>query len=127
MRVCVVIFSWFQHHDSYPAHVTPSSRKEANEIYSTIWIGRGEPLLEDVFLKAINDGYPALPRENQMRCRGESDLTSLDFFLWGTLNDMVYATQSNSPENFRNAILRACPTISPEIIENAWDYTSECV
>lgn len=59
---------WFQH-DGAPAHFGREVRAHLNQAFPDRWIGRGGPV-----------SWP--PRS--------PDLTSLDFFLWGTLKSLVY-------------------------------------
>jgi len=94
-------------------------------------------LLEEVPLESrINmwsqqDGYPAPPRmllnkkfgNHWIGLRGphewplrSSDLTPLDFFLWGHLKQQIYAPRSASVKDLKDRIVRACHAISPQIL-----------
>lgn len=80
---------WFQH-DGCPAYFTRIVREFLNNTFPERWIGRGGPI-----------AWP--PRS--------PDLTCLDFFLWGHLGTLVYATPVNDEEQLRNRILIAADTI----------------
>lgn len=47
------------------------------------------------------------------------DLTPLDFWLWGYLQDQVYLTRPENEEILRQRIIRACREIPPNFILNA--------
>ena len=68
---------WLQH-DGAPAHFDRNVRTHLNVTYPNRWIGRGGPV-----------PWPArLP-----------DLTPLDYFLWGSIKALVYATPVMSEED----------------------------
>lgn len=46
------------------------------------------------------------------------DLTPLDFFLWGTLKNKVYATPSNTVEELQRRVVQACEEIAPQVLQN---------
>jgi len=46
------------------------------------------------------------------------DITSLDFFLWGTLKNIVYQEVPTTLENIKQRIIAACATISPQVLRN---------
>jgi len=64
---------WYQH-DGCPAHY--GHRITLNEIFSNRWIGRGGPARSH-------------------------DIIPLDFFLWGTLKNIVYQGVPIAPENMK--------------------------
>ncbi|EZA58502.1 hypothetical protein X777_14661 [Ooceraea biroi] len=43
----------------------------------------------------------------------------LDFFLWGTLKDMVYKEEPTTPQIMRQRISEACASITPDVIRRA--------
>ena len=61
---------WFQH-DGAPAHNTANARRHLNEVFGNRWIGRNGPV-----------AWPAR----------STDLTPLDFYLWGHMKTLVYIT-----------------------------------
>lgn len=46
------------------------------------------------------------------------DLTPLDFFLWGRIKDLVYATAPITQEDMRQRIIDACASINVEELYN---------
>lgn len=46
------------------------------------------------------------------------DLTGVDFFIWGYVKEMVYATASPTLEILEETILRAFRSITPEMLQN---------
>lgn len=73
---------WFMH-DGAPPHFTLAVRNHLHEQYPNKWIGRG------------NDAPVNWPPRSP-------DLTPLDYFLWGTLKNMVYSRPVNEePELWR--------------------------
>lgn len=54
------------------------------------------------------------------------DLTPLDFFLWGTLKNTVYATKSCTLDAMKNAIMTACETIPIETISHVCRSDPQC-
>ncbi|XP_011874347.1 PREDICTED: uncharacterized protein LOC105565619, partial [Vollenhovia emeryi] len=85
---------WFQQ-DGHPAHTAKAKINLLNEKFGSHWIG----------LRGSHEWPPRSP-----------DLTPLDFFLWGHLKEQVYATRPVSVQDLKNRIVRACRTISPEIL-----------
>jgi hypothetical protein len=83
---------WFQH-DGAPAHFRHEVRELLNLTYGEQWIGRGGPIR-----------WPAR----------SPDLTSLDFFLWGHLKNLVYETPVASPENLIAKIVAAAGEIQDD-------------
>jgi len=76
---------WFQH-DGCPAHFSLAVRAYLTAVFGDRWIGRGGPVT-----------WP--PRS--------PDLTPLDFFLWGLIKDLVYATPIESEEDLIARIVEA--------------------
>jgi len=85
---------WFQQ-DGHPAHTAKATRMLLNKKFGNHWIG----------LRGPHEWPPRSP-----------DLTPLDFFLWGHLKQQVYATRPASVEDLKDRIVRACRTISPQIL-----------
>jgi hypothetical protein len=77
-------------HDGVPAHFSRAVRDVLNNTYHDRWIGRGEPT-----------AWP--PRS--------PDLNPLDFYLWGHLKTIVYATLVDCEETLHYLILDAPQTI----------------
>lgn len=73
---------WFQQ-DGAPAHSVNEVRLVLNNEFGDRWIGRFGP-------------YRWPPRS--------PDLTPLDFFLWGTIKDMVYKTECDTAEEMRQRL-----------------------
>lgn len=88
---------WFQH-DGCPAHYGRIVRQHLDESYPNRWIGRGSI-------------FPWPPRS--------PDLTCLDFYLWGRVKELVYATAPTTPENMIFRIRQALNTLSRAEIEAA--------
>lgn len=88
---------WFQH-DGAPAHFSLAVREYANQTFGDRWIGRGGPV-----------AWP--PRS--------PDLTPLDFFLWGHIKALVYATPIETVEDLVARILAAAEEVQnmPGIFE----------
>lgn len=76
---------WFQH-DGCPAHYAAHVRAHLNTVYPDRWIGRGGPV-----------AWPAR----------SPDLTPLDFYLWGAMEDHVYATPVESEEDLIARVVMA--------------------
>jgi hypothetical protein len=85
------INSWFMH-DGAPAHFSLAARNFLDLTYPQQWIGRGS-----------THNWPAR----------SPDLNLVDFFLWGHLKSLVYASPIQDEEMLRNRIIDAC-----EIIKN---------
>lgn len=81
--------------DGAPAHNGRIIRTFLNLHFPGRWIGINGPI-----------AWP--PRS--------PDLTVLDFFLWGTLKEMVYKEPSENLEELQMKITNACRSISPEVI-----------
>ncbi|KZC14537.1 hypothetical protein WN55_07267, partial [Dufourea novaeangliae] len=48
-----------------------------------------------------------------------TDLTPLNYFLWGTLKDIVYREPTTTPENMKERIREACSILAAETIQSA--------
>jgi hypothetical protein len=64
--------------------------------WTEIWIGRGGPIT-----------WP--PRS--------SDLTPLDFFLWGYVKNIVYKVKINDVEHLKARIRDAVATVTPDMVQ----------
>lgn len=82
-----VIMNMYFMHDGAPAHFSRIVRNYLTERFENRWIGRGGPV-----------AWP--PRS--------PDLTPLDFFVWGYLKDLVYATEVNTEDELWQRIVDAC-------------------
>jgi hypothetical protein len=49
-----------------------------------------------------------------------SNLTPLDFFLWGYIKDLVHQKKVQSVEELRYRITAACKTVTPVMLQNTW-------
>lgn len=81
--------------DGAPAHFRLTVREWLNAAFPGRWIGRGGPA-----------AWP--PRS--------PDITPLDFFLWGHLKQVVYATPTTTKEDLQARIRDACEAITPELL-----------
>ena len=88
---------YFQH-DRAPPHYTQHVREYLNESFPNRWLGRGGPV-----------SWP--PRS--------SDLTPLDYYLWGHMKTFVYETKVDSRAGLRHRIFAAA-----EHIRNLPDNTA---
>jgi len=88
---------YFQH-DGAPPHYTRHVREYLNESFPNRWLGRGGPV-----------SWP--PRS--------SDLTPLDYYLWGHMKTFVYETKVDSRAGLRHRIFAAA-----EHIRNLPDNTA---
>src|SRR5258705_3354060 len=88
---------WFLH-DGAPAHFSRAVRDFLDAAFPHRWIGRGGPI-----------AWP--PRS--------PDLTPLDFFLWGHVKSLVYATAVETQEELTARIIAACEDVqrTPGIFE----------
>jgi len=85
---------WFQQ-DGAPAHRSRIVQRFLHRRYPRRWIG-------------ISSHVEWCPRS--------SDLTSLDFFLWGFLKNMVYADAPTTRENMMQRITDACRDIPRHVL-----------
>lgn len=90
---------WLQQ-DGAPPHNSCVVREFLDRKFFNKWIGTNGPIL-----------WP--PRS--------PDMTPLDFFLWGYLKDIVYATQPNSLNDLIQRIRNACESISTDRIDNVYE------
>lgn len=90
---------WYLH-DGAPAHYINEVREWLNQHFPRKWIGRNGPVL-----------WP--PRS--------PDLNSCDFFLWGHMKQLVYATPVNSVEELTNRIhdVAAAIRANPDMIRRS--------
>ena len=79
--------------------ITVHVRDYLNECFPQQWIG--------------GDGPTAWPPRSP-------DLTSLDFFFWGYIKDIVYRTPVVDLENLRGIIVATCGNVTPEMLQNIW-------
>lgn len=93
--------SWFMH-DGAPAHFSLVARNFLDVAYAQRWIGRG----------STHHWPPRSP-----------DLNPVDFFLWGHLKSLVYASPIEDEEMLRNRIINSCETIrnTPGIFQRVRD------
>lgn len=85
-------------HDGCPAHFAINVREFLDANYPGRWIGRGSI-------------FPWPPRS--------PDLTCLDFYLWGRVKDMVFATKPTTRDNMMERIRTCMQTISVSELETA--------
>lgn len=95
--------AWFQM-DGAPAHYGNNVRNWCNNHYPGRWIGR----LPGVHEYEPGRGPAAWPPRSP-------DLNVLDFFVWGTLVDLVYTTPVDTREQLILRIQEACHTV-----QNNW-------
>jgi len=86
---------WFQH-DGAPSHYTRAVVNHLNDRFPGRWLGRNGP-----------QRWP--PRS--------PDLTPLDFFLWGHIKKVVYATEPIAPEEVVAKIWAVQATITEEQLQ----------
>lgn len=85
---------WFQQ-DGAPPHYSNAVREHLNDIYPLRWIGRNGPT-----------NWP--PRS--------PDLTSMDFFLWGYVKEIVYRDTPTTIDNMKERIINAFRSITPAVL-----------
>ena len=88
------------HQDGAPPHFCVNVRNFLDRTFKQRWVGRRGSATE----------YP--PRS--------PDLTSLDFYLWGTLKNTVYATEPQTLEELRGQIEHAINDIPLAIIQTVY-------
>lgn len=86
--------------DGAPPHYGLNVRAYLDEEFPNRWIGRRGEI-----------EWPAR----------SPDLNPLDFFLWGHLKSVVYATKPASLQDLRNRIQEECQRISPEMLQHVRD------
>jgi hypothetical protein len=94
--VAVVHIMWFQH-DGAPLHYYRRVRQYLDNWRGDHWIGRGGPV-----------AWPAR----------SPDLTLLDFFLWGFVNQEVYQEKPTTSQDMKNRIRNVFQTIRRETLSN---------
>jgi hypothetical protein len=88
---------WYQQ-DGAPPHRTNAVVRHLNLTFNNKWISMRGPI-----------AWPAR----------SPDLTPLDFFLWGRVKNLVYATAPTTREDMRQRIVDACASIAVGEIRNA--------
>lgn len=102
----------FYQHDGAPAHYQVRVREYLNNHFGDRWIGRGGPV-----------PWPAR----------SPDLTPLDFYLWGELKRLVYATEYSDREELkvriRNAFdnVRSDPFVLNRVKDNMRKRAELCI
>lgn len=84
-------------HDGAPAHNEVTVRGFLDQNFPK-WIGR-------------NSGFMLWPARSP-------DLTPLDYFLWGTVKDLVYQTRAANMDELQEKIIHACNSITADMLEN---------
>ncbi|XP_041984653.1 uncharacterized protein LOC121737150 [Aricia agestis] len=86
-------------HDGCPAHFRLAVRSWLDQHFPDRWIGRGGPI-----------PWPAR----------SPDITPMDFFVWGRMKSLVYATDVPVPniEDLRNRIINAAQEIQSELTDS---------
>ncbi|GBN39250.1 hypothetical protein AVEN_167095-1, partial [Araneus ventricosus] len=87
---------WFQH-DGAPPHKVSSVQKYNWDTFQQQVIGYGGSV----------EWPPRSP-----------DLNPMDFFLWGYIQQRVYATPKPTLQELRNRITDACASVSPAMLYN---------
>lgn len=87
---------WFQQ-DGAPPHYQINVRQYLNRVFPNRWIGRRGSM-----------EWPAR----------SPDLTSLDFFLWGYVKNIVYKTKPLDLADLRRRITLAIRSVTPEMFSN---------
>lgn len=97
--------------DGAPIHNAVAVRNWLNENFPNRWIGRNSPLIR----------WP--PRS--------PDITPLDFFLWGTIKNKVYATRPQTREELCDRIREACQNITRQqlrkVVNNNRRRIEKCI
>jgi hypothetical protein len=94
--VAVVHIMWLQH-DCAPPHYYRRVRQYLDNWRGDHWIGRGGPV-----------AWPAR----------STDLTPLDFFLWGFVKQEVYQEKPTTSQDMKNRIRNVFQTIRRETLSN---------
>jgi hypothetical protein len=87
---------WFQQ-DGAPPHFGINVRRFLNDTFPRKWIGR----------RGAIEWPPRSP-----------DLNPLDYFFWGHLKNLVFATKPTNLNELRNRILDTVASITPENLQN---------
>lgn len=96
----------FSMHDRAPPHYAKSVRQFSDETFSHRWIGRRGPI-----------DWPAR----------SSDITPVDFFLWGVIKDRTYASKPQNRQALRNAITKEIQSLPKELCRRACQSVPERV
>lgn len=83
--------------DGAPPHFSTNVRNYLDREFPNKWIGRGGPHV-----------FP--PRS--------PDLTSMDFFFWGYIKNLVYNTPPTTADDMKIRIEHAFATVTPDILRN---------
>ncbi|KAA6395443.1 MAG: putative transposable element tc3 transposase [Streblomastix strix] len=92
------INQFFFQQDGAPAHYERGIRESLDEVFPRRWIGRQGPI-----------NWPAR----------SPDLSPLDFWLWGILEDKVYKSDPETIEELDIAIARECGAITAQMCKAA--------
>ena len=87
---CAVRCNMWLMHDGCPAHFSRAVRDHLDVAFPNRWIGRG--------------GFVSWPPRSP-------DLNPLDFFVWGYIKELVYATEVNSMDELRCRINAAAENL----------------
>ena len=109
IKIAFYLFIFFNK-TAAPSHCHPDLRQFPDETFVERWIGRLETFVERWIGRRESVEYS--PRS--------PDLTPLDFFLWGTLKNTVYATKSLTLDAMREMIVTACESVSMETISRVY-------
>ena len=88
--------------DGAPPHFSCFVTDVLNERFPDGWIGRGGPI-------------PWPPRS--------PDLSPLYFFLWGYINNIVYAEKIRNIQHLQDRITSAIETVTRDMIQKTWQET----
>ena len=85
--------------DGTPPHFSCFVTDVSNERFPDVWMGRGGPI-------------PWPPRS--------TDLSPLDFFLWGYITNIVYAEKIRNIQHLQERITPAIETVTRDMIQKTW-------
>ena len=85
--------------DGAPPHWSLDVREYLDNVFPNRWIGRDGPI-----------SWP--PRS--------PDVTPLDFFLWGYIKDIVFATKVADLAELKQRILAAFETVTDDLLQRTW-------
>lgn len=91
---------WFQM-DGAPPHHARNVRNFLDVHFENRWIGRDGPI-----------HWPAR----------SPDLTPLDFFFWGRIKDLVYATPPVDDDDLLQRIINACQTVDQDMLSRVTNH-----
>ncbi|KOC61905.1 hypothetical protein WH47_05341 [Habropoda laboriosa] len=96
--------------DGAPPHNSRIVRNYLNDMFKNRWIGTYGPAI-----------WPP----------GSPDLSPLDFFLWGTIKDIIYDTPPRDVNDLKSKVTQTCALISQakleEAIKNVINRTEICI